>query len=85
MKAILASIFTVMFTANGAWAQDMTLRNGGPSSSEMTALSSQGAPDGTAFFRPALSGVLYRTGLSKPQRSELCKAGFSKAFYAGFG
>lgn len=95
MKSILASIFTVIFTANGAWAQDMTLRNGGPSSSEMTARSSQGAPDGTAFFRPVLSGVLYRagfsggdkdrTGLSKPQRSELCESGFSKAFYADFG
>jgi hypothetical protein len=48
-----------------------------------------------SFFRPVLSGVLYRagfkggdkarTGLSSSQRQSLCDKGFRKAFYADFG
>jgi hypothetical protein len=51
--------------------------------------------DGLAFFRPVLSGVLYRagfkggdkgrTGLTGAQRTELCEAGFSSARYIDFG
>ena len=74
---------------------DVTSRDGGPSQSEMTARSNPGAPDGVAFFRPVLDGVLYRggfssgdsdrTGLSSSQRTELCSEGFSTGFYADFG
>ncbi len=61
----------------------------------MLARNVDGAPDGMTFFRPVLSGVLYRSGfkggdkarsgLSNGQRSELCDAGFETAFYADFG
>ena len=61
----------------------------------MLARGTSGAPDGLAFFRPVLSGVLYRagfsggdkgrTGLSSSQRGALCGDGFSTAFYADFG
>jgi hypothetical protein len=61
----------------------------------MQARNTSGAPDGMAFFRPVLSGVLYRagfsggdkgrTGLSTSQRGALCEDGFSQAFYADFG
>ena len=74
---------------------DVTARTGGPSESQMLARSAEGAPDGMAFFRPVLSGVLYRagfqggdkgrTGLSTAQRQTLCDDGFSTAFYADFG
>jgi hypothetical protein len=74
---------------------DVTARTGGPSESQMLARSAEGAPDGMAFFRPVLSGVLYRagfqggdkgrTGLSTAQRQTLCGEGFSTAFYADFG
>jgi len=47
------------------------------------------------FFRPVLSGVLYRsgfsggdksrTGMSTSQRTSLCESGFDMAFYADFG
>ena len=74
---------------------DVTSRDGGPSKSEMLARSNPGAPEGAAFFRPVLSGVLYRggfsggdksrTGLSSGQRQSLCSEGFSHGFYADFG
>jgi hypothetical protein len=74
---------------------DMTSRSGGPSEKAMLSRGVSGAPDGIAFFRPVLSGVLYRggfkggdkgrTGLDAGQRQEFCQAGFSKAFYADFG
>jgi hypothetical protein len=61
----------------------------------MLTRSADGAPDGMAFFRPVLSGVLYRagfqggdngrTGLSSAQQQTLCGEGFSTAFYADFG
>lgn len=54
-----------------------------------------GGFNGMAFFRPVLSGVLYRAGfdggdnkhagLSAVQRQELCNAGFSNAYYIDFG
>ncbi len=74
---------------------DVTIRSGGPSEDQMLARNADGAPDGIAFFRPVLSGVLYRagfqggdkprTGLSTSQRQSLCSEGFSTAFYADFG
>ncbi len=90
----IAAAFIAGMTVTAA-AQDLTVRGGGPSGSEMTARSAAGAPDGVAFFRPVLSGVLYRggfsggdkgrTGLSTEQRGQLCGSGFSRAFYADFG
>lgn len=53
------------------------------------------APEGMTYFRPILSGVLYRsgfsggdkdrTGMSTVQRTSLCESGFDTAFYADFG
>ena len=75
----------VIVGATGISFADVTGRDGGPSRSEMLARSNPGAPDGTAFFRPVLDGVLYRggfsggdknrTGLSSSQRQALCSAG----------
>ena len=89
--AVAATVLAAPLTAANA---DVTARNGGPSESAMLARSS-GGMDGMAFFRPVLSGVLYRsgfkggdkgrTGLSTAQREELCEAGFSQARYADFG
>ena len=74
---------------------DLAAREGGPTREAMTARTTPGAPDGVAFFRPVLDGVLYRggfsggdkgrSGLSSSQRTEFCNAGFSKGFYADFG
>ena len=85
----------VIVGATGISFADVTGRDGGPSRSEMLARSNPGAPDGTAFFRPVLDGVLYRggfsggdknrTGLSSSQRQALCSEGFSRGFYADFG
>lgn len=76
-------------------ADTFTDRSGGPTSAQMMARSTPGQPDGLAFFRPVLSGVLYRggfkggdknrTGLSSSQKGALCQNGFSGAFYADFG
>ncbi len=95
MNFFISLVVAGVLAASSAVAQSVTARDGGPSASEMTARSSAGAPDGTAFFRPVLSGVLYRSGfsggdknrsgLSKSQRGALCEEGFSKAFYADFG
>jgi hypothetical protein len=77
-----------------AETQNFNARDQGPSAEQMLARSNGGI-DGMAFFRPVLSGVLYRagfsggdkshTGLSAIQRQDLCKAGFSNAFYVDFG
>jgi hypothetical protein len=77
-----------------AGAETYTARAGGPSSSEMVGRGTAPA-EGLAFFRPVLSGVLYRagfkggdkgrTGLSADQRRSLCAAGFSSARYIDFG
>ena len=74
---------------------DVKDRSGGPSSAEMVARTNPGAPEGRAFFRPVLGGVLYRggfsggdknrTGLSSDQRQTLCQSGFTRGFYADFG
>lgn len=91
------TFFLVILLACTASAQAQSLadRNGGPTRSEMISRSNPGAPDGVAFFRPVLKGVLYRggfaggdknrTGLSSSQRIALCSEGFSKGFYADFG
>lgn len=81
--------------STAAVAADLTSRSGGPSEQAMLSRNVDGAPDGIAFFRPVLSGVLYRggfkggdkarTGLSDAQRGAFCEAGFSNAFYADFG
>jgi hypothetical protein len=94
MKTLVLSIALALIAATGH-AEDVTARSGGPSESAMLARNSEAAPDGMAFFRPVLSGVLYRsgfkggdkgrTGMSGAQRTELCESGFSTAFYADFG
>jgi hypothetical protein len=94
MKPFAVLVALIVFTFP-AQADDFTARSGGPSHSAMLARSAAGAPDGMAFFRPVLSGVLYRagfkggdkdhTGLSNSQREALCEGGFSAAFYADFG
>ena len=95
LSRILRAGLAVCVLAAPAAAADFTTRSGGPSSSEMMVRNMAGAADGLAFVRPVLSGVLYRagfkggdkarTGLSSPQRSQLCNQGFSSAFYADFG
>ncbi|MEM6496488.1 MAG: hypothetical protein AAF709_07170 [Pseudomonadota bacterium] len=93
MRLLLLAV--ILFMPGIALATDFTARSGGPSESAMMARSTSGQPDGLAFFRPVLSGVLYRggfkggdserTGLSSSQKGALCDAGFSGAFYADFG
>ena len=93
MKPLFAALLALSI-ASPALA-DVTARSGGPSEGAMTARSNADAPEGIAFFRPVLSGVLYRagfkggdkerTGLTSGQRSDLCGKGFSTAFYADFG
>ena len=78
-----------------AAASDFTARSGGPSSKEMLVRNAPGAVDGMSFFRPVMSGVLYRggvqggdkdmSGLSSSQRTALCEKCFSKAYYSDFG
>jgi len=85
----------LLFVAATAGNADVTSRNGGPSESGMLARNSSEAPEGMTFFRPVLSGVLYRsgfsggdksrTGMSTSQRTSLCESGFDMAFYADFG
>jgi len=89
------AVLAISMSATTATAADLTSRSGGPSETAMTARAVDGAPDGITFFRPVLSGVLYRggfsggdkarTGLSSSQRQSLCSEGFSKGFYADFG
>ncbi|QJF50321.1 hypothetical protein [Roseobacter ponti] len=91
----LTAILVIVMSTSLAAAQDFTARSGGPSENEMMVRNVGDAPDGMAFFRPVLSGVLYRggfsggdkarTGLGSSQRQELCEDGFSQAFYADFG
>jgi hypothetical protein len=84
-----------LFSATPTLAEaDVTARNGGPAMSEMVGRG-QSPAEGLAFFRPVLSGVLYRagfkggdkgrTGLNPTQRTKLCEAGFSSARYIDFG
>jgi len=92
---LLAATVALAAGIGTAAAEDFTARTGGPGADEMLARATAGAPDGLAFFRPVLSGVLYRagfkggdkgrTGLSGAQRTALCESGFSGAFYADFG
>ncbi|WP_170607909.1 hypothetical protein [Ruegeria arenilitoris] len=95
MNRIFALALACIIPIPAASAADVTSRDGGPSQSEMLARTNSGAPDGAAFFRPVLDGVLYRggfsggdkarTGLSSSQRQSLCSEGFSRGFYADFG
>lgn len=92
-RPLVSAVLLATF-ATASSASDYTSRSGGPSSSEMLARG-KGPVDGLAFFRPVLSGVLYRsgfqggdkgrTGLSTAQREGLCEAGFSAARYIDFG
>lgn len=94
MKFFLHVLMTILLPV-AALAGDFTARSGGPSEKDMFVRSMSGQPDGMAFFRPVLTGVLYRggfhggdkdrTGLSTAQRHSLCQSGFSEAFYADFG
>lgn len=88
-------IAVATFFALPAFAEDLTARSGGPSHDDMLARNFSKPAPGMDFFRPVLSGVLYRagfkggdkgrTGLSSSQRAELCDAGFSEARYVDFG
>ena len=94
MKSVLCALLALLLPV-AATAENFTARSGGPSDSDMLVRSMSGQPDGMAFFRPVLTGVLYRggfqggdkarTGLSEPQKQSLCQSGFSEAFYADFG
>jgi hypothetical protein len=76
-------------------AEDYRARSGGPSHDQMVGRRTASPAEGLDFFRPVLTGVLYRagfkggdkkrTGLSDTQRRELCDAGFSEARYIDFG
>jgi len=97
IKTALRAAAAVLVSGVGAQAaaEDFTARSGGASQSQMLARSGSSPTDGLAFVRPVLSGVMYRagfkggdksrTGLSSSQRTQLCEAGFSGAFYADFG
>ena len=90
LGAIMMLSISVGASAQGSYLD----RTGGPSEDEMLARG-DGGIEGLAFFRPVLSGVLYRagfhggdrdrTGLDDAQRSSLCQAGFSQARYVDFG
>ena len=94
MKTVLVTLLALMLPL-AVFAEDFTTRSGGPSDGDMLVRSMPGQPDGMAFFRPVLTGVLYRggfqggdkgrTGLSETQKQSLCQSGFSEAFYADFG
>ena len=93
MRTILIGLIVIVM-GNVALA-DVTSREGGPSEKQMLARGGSDDIDGIAFFRPVLSGVLYRsgfkggdkdhTGLNQSQRKEFCEQGFSAGFYADFG
>jgi hypothetical protein len=95
MRSFAIGLALGLSLATSAAAADLTARTGGPSQKAMLSRNADGAPEGIAFFRPVLSGVLYRggfkggdkgrTGLSGAQRAAFCDAGFSSAFYADFG
>jgi hypothetical protein len=80
---------------HSAAADGYAARSGGPSRDAMLSRSGHSPAEGLDFFRPVLSGVLYRAGfkggdkerdgLSKAQRNQLCEAGFSSARYIDFG
>jgi hypothetical protein len=88
------SVLLISVGPSPVLAEDFTGRDGGPGYSEMVGRGNSPAA-GLAFFRPVLSGVLYRagfkggdkgrTGLTDVQRNELCEAGFSSARYIDFG
>jgi hypothetical protein len=93
--SLAALVILIALAASPVFAEgDLKSRSHGPSRDQMLARGNGGF-SGMAFFRPVLSGVLYRagfsggdkshTGLSDAQRQELCKAGFSEAFYIDFG
>jgi hypothetical protein len=93
LPAIIGCLLAL--TGTPALAQnDFTSREHGPSQAQLVDRGSTVFP-GLSFFRPVLSGVLYRagfnggdksrSGLSPVQRDELCNAGFSSAFYVDFG
>ena len=90
-----AVALALAIAAGSAAATDFEARDGGPGRDAMLARGGAAPAEGLAFFRPVLSGVLYRagfkggdkerTGLSDAQRRGLCEAGFSAARYADFG
>lgn len=93
MPKSFAALLLCLFATTGH--ADVTARSGGPSERAMLARNSGDAPEGMTFFRPVLSGVLYRsgfsggdkgrTGMTRAQRTALCDSGFESAFYADFG
>lgn len=97
MRTMIASLAlaALALSATGAPAADFTARGGGPGAEAMRARRGATPAEGLDFFRPVLSGVLYRagfkggdkarTGLDDAQRRALCEAGFSEARYIDFG
>ncbi len=93
MRVLITCLFSVWMVLPAL--ADVTSRSGGPSKSELVSRGGSGGVDGVSFFRPVLSGVLYRsgfkggdkgrTGLSQNQRNSLCEKGFSTGYYADFG
>jgi hypothetical protein len=94
IKGIALALAALAMVGTAATGADYRARDGGPDKTAMLARSA-GPAEGLAFFRPVLSGVLYRagfhggdkgrTGLSGAQRATLCEAGFSEALYVDFG
>jgi hypothetical protein len=95
MRTFIAALALTLIPAIGE-AADFTARDGGPGAAAMRARQDMTPPaEGLDFFRPVLSGVLYRagfkggdrerTGLDAAQRRGLCAAGFSTARYVDFG
>jgi hypothetical protein len=95
MRTLIAALSLALIAVTGQ-AADFTAREGGPDAQAMQARHGTTPPaEGLDFFRPVLSGVLYRagfkggdkgrTGLDGDQRRALCEAGFSTARYIDFG
>lgn len=92
ISAVVAATFLAVVPAS---ADQFTTRDGGPTEAEMLARGGGAPAERLDFFRPVLSGVLFRagfkggdkgrTGLDDGQREALCEAGFSGARYVDFG
>jgi hypothetical protein len=94
-RRLRLALAVLLLAAPPALAADYVARSGGPSSEAMLARHGEPPAPRLDFFRPVLSGVLYRagfhggdkarTGLTAQEREVLCAAGFSEARYADFG
>lgn len=92
---VALALAALALSAEAGTAENYRARAGGPDEKAMLARHGSTPAEGLDFFRPVLSGVLYRagfhrgdkgrTGLSTAQRRALCEAGFSAARYVDFG